>query len=199
MEIIPCLVGSTKSELNSEKRRTSSTPQLEIEDPCDDFISVLSSQLTKLDYNLAAGSLPESEDSSELRKLKRNYKKFTSRFIKVGQIKNSVFVYSLVLAKKVQKIVAEKYSFGAGEMLLLYAGCFFLSIKYVIDSEKWFLDDFALVSGYDKASISKIELFLMEECLDFDASVSEKDYMHEYLLITKKVQQRKCSKPILIG
>jgi hypothetical protein len=89
----------------------------------------------------------------------------------------------LVLAKKVQKVVAEKYSFRSGEMLLLYAGCFFLAIKVVIDNEKWFLEDFASVSGYDKACISKIELFLMEDCLDFDASIPDKDYMREQTLL----------------
>jgi hypothetical protein len=165
---------------------------LELSHPCSDFISVLSSTLAKLDHKLSNGSASEiQDDSSALRKLKRTYKKFTSKFIKVGQIQNSVFVYSLVLAKKVQKIVAEKFSFGPGEMMLLYSGCFLLSIKMVLDTEKWFIEDFALVSGMDKATINKIELFLMEECFEFYAGVSEEEYKREYLSLYRKTGKRK--------
>jgi len=60
----------------------------------------------------------------------------------------------LVLAKKVQKIVAEKFAFGLGGMILLYSGCFLLSIKMVLDTEKWLIEDFALVSGMDTATIN---------------------------------------------
>lgn len=96
----------------------------------------------------------------------------------------------MVLAKKVQKIVAEKFAFGLGEMVLLYSGCFLLSIKMVLDTEKWFIEDFALVSGMDTATINKIEMFLMEECLDFYAGISEEDFKKEYLSLSKKVGKR---------
>ena len=118
------------------------------------------------------------------------YKKFTSKFLKVGQIQNSVFVYSLVLARKVQKVVAEKFAFGPGEMMLLYSGCFLLSIKMVLDTEKWFIEDFALVSGMDRPTISKIELFLMEECLDFYAGMTEEEYSKEHQSLYRKVLHR---------
>ena len=90
-----------------------------------------------------------------------------------------------------QKIVSEKFAFGPGEMMLLYSGCFLLSIKMVLDTEKWFIEDFALVSGMDKATISKIELFLMEECLDFNAAISEEEYNKEHLSLYRKTEKRK--------
>lgn len=90
-----------------------------------------------------------------------------------------------------QKIVAEKFAFGPGEMMLLYSGCFLLSIKMVLDTEKWFVEDFALVSGMDKPTISKIELFLMEECLDFYAGISEEEYKKEHLSLYRKTDKRK--------
>lgn len=181
----------SSSEDSNDSDPTQDNFSVELSHPCLDFISVLSSSLAKLDYRLSNESPSEIQDSAELRKLKRMYKKFTSKFLKVGQIQNSVFVYSLVLAKKVQKIVAEKFAFGPGEMMLLYSGCFLLSIKMVLDTEKWFVEDFALVSGMDKPTISKIELFLMEECLDFYAGISEEEYKKEHLSLYRKTDKRK--------
>ena len=190
------LLGLSDSNSIQEHHLIQDCPHLVLSNPCSEFVSSLSSVLAKLDHSLS-GLCPDkiqARESIELKKLKHKYNSFVSRFTKVKQIQNSVYVYSLVLAKKVQKIVSEKFSFGAGEMVLLYAGCLLLSIKMVLDTEKWFVEDFALVSGLDKASISKIELFLMEECLDFYAGISEEEYRKEYLSLYRKTEKRRARK-----
>ena len=130
------------------------------------------------------------KDSSELRKVKHSYKKFASKFIRVGQIKNSVFIYSLALARKVKEVASEKFQFNTGEFLLVYAGCLFLSIKMVVDLEKWFVEDFSTVSGVDKATIEKMELFVLEDALDFDVSISRNVFREEYLRTYRNINRR---------
>jgi hypothetical protein len=113
-------------------------------------MAILSSSLAKLDYSLSnPNHNGNMKDSKEVRRLKYLYKKFCQRFVGVGQIKNSVFVYSLALARKVKTVAGSNFQFNAGEFLLIYAGCLFLSIKMVVDTEKWFIEDFSAVSGID--------------------------------------------------
>jgi hypothetical protein len=64
-----------------------------------------------------------------------------------------VFIYSLAIAKKIQKNLVKNFSFSEGDFLKIYACCLFLSIKTVIDVEKWFLEDFEAVSGINKDTI----------------------------------------------
>lgn len=66
-----------------------------------------------------------------------------------------------------KNIVAEKSIFKAGEFFYIYAGCLYLSIKMVIDSEIWFLTAFYLASGILTSSIEKMELFIFEDILIF--------------------------------
>jgi hypothetical protein len=164
---------------------------LEVIHPCDDFMAILASTLAKLDYSLSHPNIGENiKDSKDLRKLKHSYKKFASRFIKVGQIRNSVFVYSLALARKVKDVAAKKFAFNMGEFLLIYAGCLFLSIKMVVDTEKWFVEDFSTVSGIDQPTIEKMELFVLEDALNFDVSIDRNVYREEHLRTYKNINRR---------
>lgn len=165
---------------------------LDIVYPCKDFIAILASSLALLDCSLShpGVKVDQFKDRKELRKLKYSYKKFISQFIRVGQIRNNVFIYSLILAKKVKEIVAKKFQFHAGEFLLIYIGCLFLSIKVTLDTEKWFLEDFSEVSGIEPSIIEKMELFIFDDILNFNVSISSILYREEHLRIYKNVQKR---------
>lgn len=165
---------------------------LDIIHPCEDFMAILASNLAKLDYSLSNPKIRSCQvkDCKELRKLKHSYKMFASQFIRVGQIRNNVFVYSLALAKKVKESASKKFAFNTGEFLLIYAGCLFLSIKMVVDTEKWFLEDFSAVSGIEESIVEKMELFILEDALNFDVSISRNLYREEHLRAYRNVDRR---------
>ena len=74
---------------------------LEIKEVCQDFLAILASSLAKIDYRLSNPDFKgDIKECAEVRKLKFVYKKFVSRFLKVGQVNNIVFIYSLAIAKK---------------------------------------------------------------------------------------------------
>lgn len=164
---------------------------LEIQDICPDFIAILASSLAKIDYRLSNPEFRgDIKECLEVRKLKHVYKKFVSRFLKVGQINNIVFVYSLALAKKVKKSLTKDYEFSEGDFLKIYGCCLFLSIKMVIDMEKWYLEDFEYVSGIPKETIEALEIFILDEALNFDISIPRTSYREEHLRLYKNIQKR---------
>ena len=83
-ESVVTIPRQSSSEDSNDSNPTQDNLSVELSHPCPDFISVLSSCLAKLDYRLSNESSGELQDSAELRKLKRMYKKFTSKFLKVG-------------------------------------------------------------------------------------------------------------------
>jgi len=109
----------------------------------------------------------------------------------VEGIVDSVFIYSVVLAKKVKKALISKFEFRQKEFMLIYAGCLFLSIKYVVDSHKWFIEDFALLSHLDEKLIHKMELFVIDTGLNFNTYVPEIDFFKEYNKTYRNVQRRR--------
>jgi hypothetical protein len=67
-----------------------------------------------------------------------------------------------------------------GDFRFVYAGCLFLAIKIVVDVEKWFLEDFANVSGLKKELVQRMEFFVLEDVLKFRAGVSCDEYHKQY-------------------
>lgn len=63
----------------------------------------------------------------------------------------------------------------------MYAGCLFLSIKYVVDTHNWFIEDFSCVSGFDPKIIEKMEAFVLMDILNFQFYISDLDYSEELL------------------
>jgi hypothetical protein len=60
----------------------------------------------------------------------------------------------------------------------------------VIDIEKWYIEDFSNVSSIDKNLIGKMELFILEEVLHFNVSISREDYREEHLRMYKNIDKR---------
>jgi hypothetical protein len=179
------------SKSHSKVKEIVDNSDLEITHPCEDFMAILASTLAKLDFSLSHPKLEGPiKDCKELRKLKHSYKKLASRFVRVGEIRNSVFIYSLALARKVKKVAMRRFSFNMGEFLLIYAGCLFLSIKMVVDTEKWFVEDFSTVSGIDEATVEKMELFVLDDALNFDVSIARDIYREEHLRTYKNIKRR---------
>lgn len=159
---------------------------------CEDFICILASTLAKLDFALANPNttVVSNNDEVAIMALKRSYKRLIAKFDGVGEVTNSVFIYSLSLARKVKDKAASLYTFTTGEFKMVYAACLFLSIKMVIDVEKWFIEDFSNVSGLEKDLITKMELFILEDILYFNVSVGRNEYRQEHLRIYKNMEKR---------
>ena len=107
------------------------------------------------------------------------YQDFVDRFVKIGEVESSVLIHSVALAKKVVKLAKSDYSFKKGEFVLVYSACLYLSVKMLIDEERWFVADFSYVSNLEEAHIEKMEQFVLIDVLNFSPKISEEDFMKE--------------------
>ena len=105
-----------------------------------------------------------------------------------------VLVYSLILAKRVYKNAYRTFDFAKGDFMLAYACCLFLSIKAVIDSEKWHAEDFETISGVKRELILKTELFLFTKLLGYRLHVCPDEFRSQFLKISEQVEKRRVKK-----
>lgn len=75
--------------------------------------------------------------------------------------------------------------------MLIYAGCLFISIKYVVDSHKWFVEDFAHISNFDEKLIQKMEIFVLETALNFEVCIKDAAFVKEYEKTYRNIERRR--------
>lgn len=115
--------------------------------------------------------------------LKGMYKDFIMKFLEVGELEESVLIYSVALAKIVVKKAKKSYTFKKGEFVLIFAACLYLSIKLLIDEERWFVADFSYVSSLDESHIQKMEQFVLVDILSFNLKITDNLYRKEEKLL----------------
>jgi hypothetical protein len=160
----------------------------------DDFLSIIASRLCLLDNEISTEQTrtgPIDTNDKALKKLKKSYFQFLKNFSIVEGIVDSVFVHSVVLAKKVKKALIDKFEFKQKEFMLIYAGCLFVSIKYVVDSHKWFIEDFSHISKLEEKLIHKMEIFVLETALNFKVAVMNEEFFKEYDKTYRNVERRR--------
>lgn len=125
------------------------------------------------------------QDNPENPQLKDLYSEFLTRFIDFGKIEENVIYCAWVLNKKIVQKIKESLtvSFSNGENFLVFSACLYLSIKMLNDMEKWFIEDFAQVSGLEERVIEKMEIRILRDILDFDLHVDYKYVQKERILI----------------
>lgn len=171
------------------------------------LMSNITTMLYKLDKDLAprrsSGAILTAESNNledlmtSTSELKTMYKDFVEKFATVGELEDNVFVYSVALAKKVVLKAKKEYNFKKGEFILLYAACLYLSIKMLIDEERWFIEDFSYVSGLEEKHIEKMEKFVLFDILNFNAKISDAEYFAEEAFL--KNMRRKKSGAFIIN
>ena len=83
-----------------------------------------------------------------------------------------VFIYSLALAKNIQNSPeVKKVTFRVGDFLTFYAASLLLSIKLVIDTEKWYLEDFTNVSKIKEKLLHEAELMICSDILNYNINI----------------------------
>lgn len=159
----------------------------------DDFLSIIASRLCLLDNEISNSSQPGPIDTnnSKLKKLKKSYFQFVKRFSRIEGVFDSVFIHSIVLAKKVKAALIDSFEFKPNEFMFIYAGCLFISIKYVIDSHKWFVEDFAKISKLKESQVNKMELFVLQTGLNFRVALLNGQYEKELQKTYRNVEKRK--------
>lgn len=115
--------------------------------------------------------------------LKGMYKDFIKKFLDVGELEESVLIYAVALAKVVVREARKSYSFKKGEFILIFAACLYLSIKLLIDEERWFVADFSYVSSLDESHIQKMEQFVLVDILSFDLKIPDSQFRKEEKLL----------------
>ena len=96
----------------------------------------------------------------------------------------------MVLAKRVYQRVGLEYEFQLKEFYLIYAGCLFISIKCVIDSHKWFVEDFSVVSQVTEKMVEKMEIFVLDLTLNFRVHVSPEELERERKKTMRNLEKR---------
>jgi hypothetical protein len=158
------------------------------------LIDSIVTNLVRLDKALAPKktSATVADNNISVKQLREMYRDFIERFMEIGELETSVLVHSVALAKKVVKIAKSDYTFKKGEFVLLYSACLYLSIKMLIDEERWFLADFSYVSNLEEAHIEKMEQFVLIDILNFDPKISEEVYKKErHNLLTASVPKKR--------
>lgn len=157
------------------------------------FIDSIVTNLVRLDKQLAPkkANSEVADNNISMKQLREMYRDFVERFIEIGELESSVLVHSVALAKKVVKLAKNDYTFKKGEFVLLYSACLYLSIKMLIDEERWFLADFSYVSNLEEAHIEKMEQFVLIDILNFDPKVSEQEFKKERYALKNAIAPKK--------
>lgn len=149
--------------------------------------SYLQASRTFKDKNSVDNFIKDKKNQENL-ELKEVYEKMISRFLDVGEIEKSVFYYAWCLNRKAVQLLKEEDNteYGMGENVLLFSSCLFLSIKMLIDVEKWFVEDFCYICGLKEDSISCMELCLVTEILEFEYFVGQEEIEEEMKFINRR-------------
>ena len=171
----------------SNSSKTSSTKSQQ------NMIDAIVKTLVRLDGELSQKNSAAVQDNNiTVTQLKEMYQDFIDRFVKIGEVESSVLIHSVALAKKVVKLAKSDYAFKKGEFVLVYSACLYLSVKMLIDEERWFVADFSYVSNLEEAHIEKMEQFVLIDILNFSPKISEEDFMKErQTLMTPVVPKKK--------
>ena len=102
-----------------------------------------------------------------------HFSDFVERFKRYGEIRDQVFTLSFILIKRVMKEVEVDSALYVHK---LFAVALFISHKYLVDTEVWFLETFSELAGIPKKDLEKMELHLMTEVLDFRVYASVKQF-----------------------
>lgn len=173
------IIKSVQKSYNKSDKVLTTQEKKDIE--IEDIASTLSLALTILDTYLQS---PEKfEKKSELedflknnsneknanQELRKMYLDLIKRFLEMGELEECVIYHAWCLNKKAVQILKKNgCDYSLGENLLVFTGCLYLSIKLIIDTEKWFIEDFCLVSGFSEDIISKMDICLVNEILNFE-------------------------------
>lgn len=147
------------------------------------FIRSVSSFLEAMNYLMKAKPKGHSftSDRAKRRAMKgldkksRDFKNLLQTLFKVANIDRSVVIFAIALFKDAVSLLHDQ-EFEQGEAHLIFCGCLYMSIKMLVDTERWFLEDFADLSGYCEGIVEKTEVLLLVEIFDFKTMVSEEEY-----------------------
>lgn len=125
------------------------------------------------------------------KKLRKIYQEFLTRFMEIGEVPENVIYSAWVLNKRAVMSLKKKSSsqFEKGENLLLFSASLYLSIKFLIDKEKWFIEDFSFVSGFEPNIIEEMEMNIIKDVLEFNYFISLDELENEKLFL-KNVESK---------
>lgn len=148
------------------------------------------SELSNYLANKAKSKITKKEQNKVLEEM---YKEFIKRFIDIGELEENIIYHAWILNKKAVKILksSSNCSYQRGENILIFSGCIYLSIKMLIDEEKWFIEDFSVVSDFDENIVEKMEISLLRDIFNFDYFIDSDTFQNElktlkFLTVEKK-------------
>lgn len=188
--------------IRKPEKRSSTRRKIKVIAPLkkQDLMGAIAEELAKLDTFMTSEYPELSNEMLETTiksikpstKMVKTYNEFIQRFIQYGKVPINTFIHSFSLAKRASKLAKTIFDFESGEFLLVYASCLYISIKMLNDLEKWFIEDFSLVSGIEEDSIEKMEEIVLFQLLEFRANVSQEIFESEMKGLKEKTTMRFC-------
>ena len=86
--------------------------------------------------------------------------------------------------------MVKDYSFKTNEFIVLFSGVLFLCIKYVVDVNKWYIEDFCKVCGMDPNVMKRMELFVLDQAINYKMFISDDEFSDHHAKIYKYVKKR---------
>lgn len=167
----------------------------------ENFANTLSRSLVALDSYLQAYRVLKGKNNVDRylrtqknlqnKELREVYETLIKKFQEFGGIEENVFYYAWCLNRKAVQIMKETDDtiYGSGENILLFSSCLYLSIKMLVDEETWFIEDFCLISGFEKKPIAQMEICLVADILGFNYFFSLDEIEREKKLIQGKYRK----------
>jgi len=150
----------------------------------------LASHLTKIEQNFSKSQQKSSKNLQAQKvqksssKIKSRYTHFIHRCQDLGELEDSVLIYASCLLKRVVKSAKTGgLPLKQEDFIYLYSTCVFLSIKCLIDVEKWFIEDFAFMAKVEEDLIAELEIVLLNDLLEYKVIVDKEELDEENILI----------------
>lgn len=173
---LPTLTKTNQEAITSNDTQTGEKPSSSLSDK--EFLKSLAKYLTSIDTLLK--SPKNFMKKLKLKKItnlaSRMNKKKSSIFLnfitvmyEVGEIERNIFAFAACLFRKAVDRFRHRV-FEEGDSLMLFSSCLFLSIKLLLDHERWYIEDYAYISGISEKVVEKAELKLLVEVFEFNIS-----------------------------
>ena len=108
------------------------------------------------------------------------YQTLVQRCLKVGDLEEDLLIHAFCLYKRALKLTREEViDLKSNDFICLFTICVYLSIKVLIDVEKWFLEDFSFLCGMEVDLIEELELAVVNDILKYSVLVKEQEFFEE--------------------
>lgn len=122
----------------------------------------------------------KSQKENAKKNFEKIYENLVKKAFKIGELETSIFLYSIILAKRAAKSIRKICQFHSGQFYSIYCGCLFITIKFLVDHELWKTSDFSCICGLDVKEIKDLEKNLLTFIFEFRVYFKEEEFQKQF-------------------